>query len=470
MITVGNRRVQLDSLRRDVPAEMLLLPNSAGYVRATRPENSSFAQEPAAVLLPRSTEDLTVAVRAAGRSGARIAVQATGHGAGRSIGPDTVIIDTAELVHIDVDVSGRTARVGSGVTWGRLQERAGAVGLLGLAGTSPTVGVAGYMFAGGVGWLTRPHGLAAGALRAVTYVDAAGRLRRAADDSPAALDREAIWAFRGGAPVGIAAELEFILFPVADLWAGYMLWPAAHATDLFKAWARILPSIPDTLTSTFSLLHLPPSGPFPEELLDTTVVHLSYASTTGEASLGPMRDALHGVAGPVADTTGPADADRLSRIHLDPPAAVPARGTGLWLSEDMPTVAEQVFTAAHIGEPDGLNMIELRHVASNAPARDGAMSRPPGPFLLHAVGAADSDARRAVVDAVLQDVRDAAGPSDLGRSAPSFREGRPDPGDAYTPSELLRLAALTELTDPERIVHFERAPTNTDLATAAAPD
>ena len=71
-------------------------------------------------------------------------------------------------------------------------------------------------------------------------------------------------------------------------------------------------------------------------------------------------------------------------------------------------------------------MIEIRHVASDAAAPDGALTRAPGPFLLHTVGAAPSDAARATVDAALGEVLAAAAPADTGLSAPTFREGRPD--------------------------------------------
>jgi FAD/FMN-containing dehydrogenase len=80
-------------------------------------------------------------------------------------------------------------------------------GLLGLAGSSPTVAVAGYTFGGGVGFLTRPHGMASSALLAVDYVDGNGQIRRAEEDAPNAVDREALWAFRGGGGVGLATAL-----------------------------------------------------------------------------------------------------------------------------------------------------------------------------------------------------------------------------------------------------------------------
>jgi hypothetical protein len=117
-----------------------------------------------------------------------------------------------------------------------------------------------------------------------------------------------------------------------------------------------------------------------------------------------------------------------------------------------------IFAAARVGQPGGLAMIELRHVDTAAPARDGALTRPPGPFLLHAVGAADGDQRRADVDACLARPATAARPADLGRAAPSFRDGQPGPADAYTEPELRRLTRIAAHTDPDRVFAFQRVP------------
>ena len=448
----------VDEIARSLPAGTVYRPGTEQYATSTSPDNSSFPQRPDAVVRPRTTDDVAAAVTLARALGLRVGVQATGHGAGSPLGDGLVLVDTSALDAVSIDPTTRTARVGAGVTWSKVQEQAETHQLLALSGTSPTVGVSGYTFNGGVGWLARPFGLASAALRAVEYVDGVGRVHRVSDDSADDIEREALWAFRGGAPVGLATELEFDLFPVSDLWAGYLLWPADHLTALAAAWTGALEHAPDTLTSTLSLLGIPPQGPFPDALLNTTVVHLSYASTAGEQGLASMRDAMRAVAEPAIDTTGPSDAATLSGIHLDPPVAVPARGLGRWLGPIIADVVVATFQAARIGQPDGLNMIELRHVDSAAQGRNGALTRPPGPFLLHAVGAAASDERRAEVDSGLARVESVARPVDLGRAAPSFREGQPGPADAYTEPELRRLAQVAAHTDPDRVFAFQRVP------------
>jgi NADPH:quinone reductase-like Zn-dependent oxidoreductase/FAD/FMN-containing dehydrogenase len=444
------------ALTAALPADVVLSPGSSGYQDATSPDNSSFEQTPAAVVRARSGAEVAQAVRAARDAGGQVMVQATGHGAGVPVGPGVVLIDTSALDQVQVNAEGRVVRAGAGAVWSKVQAQAWPNRLLALSGTSPSVGVSGYTFHGGVGWLARPFGLASGSLRSVDYVDGTGVPRRATADSPDPADREALWAFRGGAPVGVASELEFDLYPVPDLWAGYLLWPGQHLPALAAAWARALAEVPDALTSTLSVLALPPEGPFPDALKGTAVVHLSYASVAGEAGLAGLRSTLRAVAEPTVDTTGPADAGTLAQIHLDPPGGIPARGMGQWLSAAPADLIVALAAAARVGQPDGLNMIEIRHVASDAPAPDGALTRAPGPFLLHAVAAAGDDAARAHVDDILHDVADAAAPADTGLAAPTFREGQPDDAGAYRPADLERLTAISQQLNPDGTLVFVR--------------
>jgi FAD/FMN-containing dehydrogenase len=433
-------------------------PGDDEYATATSPDNSSYPQQPCVVVRPHTAEQVAQVVKIAWQFGAPVVVQATGHGAGRPVTDDQVLIDTSALTDVSVNGTRRTAQVGSGAMWPAVQEAAQVHGLLGLSGTSPTVGVAGYTFGGGVGWLVRKYGLASGTLRAVDYVDGAGELRRASDDATDPVDREALLAFRGGAPVGIATSIEIGLFRVPELWTGYLLWPQSALAAVIAGWAAALELVSESVTSSLSLLQLPAEGPFPAELLGTPVVHLSYASPDGAAHLDVMRNAVRDAATPVVDTTGPGDLQSLSAIHLDPPAAIPARGTGRWLGPEATDFVEAMFDAARIGQPGGLSMIELRHTdcADHGPA--GALTTVPAPFLLHAVGAAPDDDARRRIDTVLEDVENAGRVADIGRAATSFREGQPDAGDAWESSEQARLRAVRAALDPERVFKFQRHP------------
>lgn len=426
------------------------------YAVATSPDNCSFSQHPRAVVRPSSPDQLAQTVKCAAAFGATIVVQSTGHGAGRPIIGDKILLDTSAMNAVAINPSTRTAQAGAGARWRAVQEAAWQHGLLGLSGTSPTVGVPGYIFGGGVGWLTRKHGLASAALRSVDYVDGTGRLRHASEDAIDPVDREALWAFRGGGGIGIATSVEIDLFPIADLWTGYLLWPAAALPDVADAWTRALESVTESVTSSLSLLHLPPVVPFPEELLGAPVVHLSYASPDGRGGLDAMRDALHRAATPIVDTTGPGDTASLSAIHLDPPSAVPGRGTGRWLSAAAAGVIEAMFDAARVGKPDGLNMIELRHTATQVTGVDGALATVPAPFLLHAVAAAADDGARIHADMTLRQLETASHAAAIGRSAPSFCDGQPEIADAFSPAEVARLQEVRASLDPAHLFAVQR--------------
>jgi FAD/FMN-containing dehydrogenase len=428
------------------------------YAAATTPDNSSYPQRPLAVVRPRSAEQVAQTLRIATRSNVTVVVQATGHGAGRPVGNDQLLLDTSALTGVTVDATSGTARIEAGSMWPAVQEAAFAHGLLGLSGTSPTVGVLGYTFGGGVGWFVRKYGLASAALLAVDYVDGSGRLRCATENATDPLDREALWAFRGGAPVGIATAIEVALFAVPDLWTGYLLWHADALPAIAAAWTSVLGAVTTSVTSSLSLLKLPPEGPFPDELLGTPVVHLSYASPDGGAHLEVMRDALRAAATPVVDTTGPGDLQSLSAIHLDPPAAVPARGTGRWLGPGAPELGTAMFDAARVGQHEGLNMVELRHTESGVGAPDGALTGVPAAFLLHAVGGGSDDDARSRIDEVLGAVEIAGRAAEIGRAATSFREGQPDVADSWSSSDLTRLRTIRAALDPDRVLSFQRHP------------
>ena len=121
---------------------------------------------------------------------------------------DTLLVKTMRMGGVEVDPVARRARVEAGVLWGDLAVAAGEYGLAGLAGSSPDVGVVGYSLGGGIGWLSRRHGLAANSITAIELVTAEGELVRADRDHEADL----FWALRGGGgSFGVVTALEMSL-------------------------------------------------------------------------------------------------------------------------------------------------------------------------------------------------------------------------------------------------------------------
>ncbi len=429
---------------------LLAQPGSDPYRAATTPHTSTTAQHPAWVARPVHADEVAAVVQWAAERDVVVAVQASGHGAGAPIGADRVLIDTSGLHDVAINAATRTARVGAGVTWSAVNAVAERQGLFGLAGSSPTVAVAGYTFGGGVGWLTRPFGMASSALVAVDFVDGQGRLRRAVEDAPDPTDRAALWAFRGGGGVGVATSLMFDLVAPQALFAGYKLWKVDALESVVDAWVTAMAEVGDALTTSLSVLHTPPGPPFPPELQNVPIVHMAFASVAGERAAAPLLHALRGVPAPAVDSAwAPADAARLAEIHLDPPGPLPALGVGRWLGTTAPALAHDLLAGA-AARDSPVAMLELRNLDNAAPARPGAQTTVPGAYLLHAVGvAADPEARRATEQG-LRTVQSTARRADVGRSAASFADGCATVDDGLGESDLRRLAQTRAAVDPDR--------------------
>ncbi len=424
-------------------------PGSDGYKQATSPRNSSATQHPLLVAAPTSIGQVAAAVRHAAAHDLRVVPQATGHGAASELGADVLLLDTARLNAIQIDADRRIARVGAGATWGAVDSAAEKVGLLGRAGSAPDVAVSGFTFGGGAGWLTRPYGLAAGALIAVDFVDGTGHIRRAADDAIDEADRAAIWAYRGGGGVGIATRLEFELAAVDDLWAGYLLWPIDALEAVVSAWARCVPRFGAALATSIAVLRAPSGPPIPRTLQGQQVVHLSMASSRGEGDAAALRQALTAVPAPLLDTWGSADAAKLGGIHLDPPVAAPALGMARWLDDATPSIAVDTLSSA-VGSL--ILMVELRHVSNTAPAREGAASTVAGGFMVHAVGD-DADTNSIPqLEAAFAAVRQASAGADTGLTIGSWAEGRSAVPDALPAHVRDRVIDISKMVDPAGVL------------------
>ena len=100
-------------------------------------------------------------------------------------------------------------------------------------------------------------------------------------------------------------------------------------------------------------------------------------------------------------------------------------------------------------------MTELRNVGSQPPRRDGALTKAPAPFLLHAVGAAPVPSMRAPVLAGLAEIRAAAATADVGHDAASFAEGLAGREDALPEGAWLRLENIRTAINYQQVYHTD---------------
>jgi FAD/FMN-containing dehydrogenase len=216
----------------------LLVPGSGGYDSARVVFSTQYDDvRPLAIVEAAGADDVVRTVAFAQDQGLRLILRSGGHStAGFSTGPG-LVLDVSHLNRITVAPSGTRARVGSGVKLIQLVAELGRINKAVPAGTCPTVGVAGLTSGGGIGPMSRRHGLTLDSLRRVRLVDAEGR-RLTAD---AGTNPDLFWACRGGGGgnFGIVTEFEFDLVPADAPVTNYSFTlPWSHRARAFEAWQQ----------------------------------------------------------------------------------------------------------------------------------------------------------------------------------------------------------------------------------------
>jgi hypothetical protein len=356
------------ALRHEL-GDLVRLPTDADFDAARTPWNVAVVQHPAAVAVPTCADDVVRVVRAARRHGLRVAAQGTGHGAGALAGHDlarTVLVRTTGLREVSVDPVARTARVGAGAVWDDVVPLAGEHGLAALHGSSPDVGVAGFTLGGGIGWYARAHGLAAQHVRSLDVVTADGELVRADAEHHADL----FWALRGGGgSFGVVTALEIELLPIADAYAGMLLWDGSRAEDVVRTWARWTADLPEDTTTSCRILRFPPLPQLPPFLSGRTVVVVDGAVLADDAT-GADRIAALRALEPEMDTFARTPAAALTRLHMDPEGPTPSVGGSVTLAQLDEETVDGFLAAVGPDVPTALLVSELRHLGGALARRD----------------------------------------------------------------------------------------------------
>ncbi len=216
------------------------------YVRADETAASALSEGYAGrhVVVPRlralcrSPRAVGEVVHWARDTGRRFAVRSGGHCfEDFSQSPD-LVIDLRDLNRVHVDPDGRVVAGAGAQVADILQALAGSGRVL-PTGTCQSVALAGLVLGGGIGFLSRAHGLACDALTDVEIVDAEGHTLTADHASHADL----FWACRGGGGggFGIATSFSFRAVPIDGTIYFDLAWvlappDAARILTHWQAW------------------------------------------------------------------------------------------------------------------------------------------------------------------------------------------------------------------------------------------
>jgi FAD/FMN-containing dehydrogenase len=436
------------SLPRDLDGQAIL-PGDEGWDDARRAWNLAVDLQPGAVVQAAGPDDVARVVDLARERGLRVAPQSTGHGAG-AMGSlaDAILLRTGRMNGVEIDTAGRSARVEAGVLAADVAVAAGDAGLAALLGSSPDTGVAGFTVGGGVGWLGRRYGLACNSVRAIELVTADGELRRVDGEN----DPDLFFAVRGGGgSFGAVTALEIELYPVAEVYAGMVAWPAEMGSQIAHTYREWLASTPDEMTAQLRFLTLPPIPELPEPLRGKALVDVTGAfigdPAEGEQLMRPLRE----IAGAVWDTWGVQPTAALRHLAMDPEEPVPGVGDHVLLDELTPEAVDALVGVAGADSGSPLIGVQVRQLGG-ALGREaegaGALPQLDAEHGVFGVGAAFDPASRAAVDAHLDRLQSELAPYSTGGRALNFADRPGDVSLAFRPEVWQRLVAIKRQYDP----------------------
>jgi FAD/FMN-containing dehydrogenase len=239
----------------------LARPGSPTYGTVRLTQNPRYdGARPLAVLSVAGAKDVATALAFAQHHGIRVALRSGGHSyPGWSAGDGALVVDVRPLHRVSLE--GTRATIGAGASLVQVYAGLGTRGRGIAGGSCPTVGIAGLTQGGGVGVLTRAHGLTCDAVTSMRVVLADGRIVTADPDH----EPDLYWALRGGGGghLGVVTSFTTRTFAAPTITRAFLAWPFSAAAHVVPQFLRAVPHADRRLWATLKALggasH--PSGP-----------------------------------------------------------------------------------------------------------------------------------------------------------------------------------------------------------------
>jgi FAD/FMN-containing dehydrogenase len=427
----------------------VIAPGDDGYDEARTPFYGGFDAYPAVVVRAADASDVAQVVGLARDAGMDLAVRSGGHSlVGHCTTNGGIVLDLRDMNAFDVNLEERTAWVEPGLTAGELTGALAAHGLAVGFGDAGSVGIGGITVGGGVGFLSRKHGLTIDSLLAAEIVTADGELRRVDADT----DPDLFWAIRGGGGnFGVVTRLQFRLHEVGTIVGGILILPATP--EVIAGFIAEADAAPEELSTIANVMVAPPMPFLPEEVHGQLVIFalLTYAGDveSGEQVVGRFRS----LAPPLAD---------MVRSMTYPEMFMPeeegyhpmAVGRTMFVESVDRDVAETILR--WLGESDAsLRVAQLRVLGgaiARVPVAATAFAHRSSPIMVNVAAFYEGEADKVVREAWVEDFAGALKQKDDGAYVNFLGNESHDRVRAAYPAETWnRLVDIKRRYDPENV-------------------
>jgi FAD/FMN-containing dehydrogenase len=245
-------------------------PRHPDYQRERRIWNYAIDRYPAVMVRCATDADVATAIAFAREQAVPLTVKGGGHSvAGHSMIDDGVVIDLSMMRQVSVSPDAGRVRVGGGCLLSDMDRATQPFGLATPAGVMSQTGVAGLALGGGMGWLSRKHGLTCDHLISARVVLADGSVVTAsAHENP-----DLYWGLRGaGANFGVVTEFEFTTHAVGTtVPIGIACYRLSDAASAIAHQAQVMRCASDDLKVMVYLRRAAAEPGMPDQLVGAPV-------------------------------------------------------------------------------------------------------------------------------------------------------------------------------------------------------
>ncbi len=278
----------IERLRASIGGRVLT-SGDGGYDGARRVWNGMIDKRPRLIVQAADAGDVAPTIALARKTGLPLAIRGGGHNvAGNGTVDDGIVLDLGRLNAVEVDPDARLVRVGAGATLGDIDRATEPFALAVPVGVVSGTGIAGLTLGGGVGWLTRAHGLTIDNLVSAEVVLASGEHVGASDDEHPDL----FWGLRGGGGnFGVVTSFTFRAHALdPDVFAGTLIYERPRWAEVLRSYVEWTADVPDEVTTLITFM-VPPAD---WELGNRVLMFLGFAwagsdRREGEAVIGQLQ-------------------------------------------------------------------------------------------------------------------------------------------------------------------------------------
>ncbi|WP_432665427.1 FAD-binding oxidoreductase [Wukongibacter baidiensis] len=228
------------------------------YIESSRDFNLAFKKFPLVIVFCFSEDDIVNALKYAVSNEIPFRIRSGRHDyEGNSNVNKGMVIDISNINYTFIDEINNKAKLGAGITSGKMYSDLVNKGYTIPAGTCNDVGFCGLTTCGGVGFAARLLGLSCDNLLEIELINYEGKKIVANEYC----NENLFWAVRGGlaSSFGIVVSLTYKITPVCNVSTYVITWNSKYFIDVLDTWQSFTPSA-DVRLSTSVSFEKEPSG------------------------------------------------------------------------------------------------------------------------------------------------------------------------------------------------------------------